>query len=93
MAYRGDVTTKRAEIEWEGILWEVDVEMEVGGPLLRLSLWRTKATGAREQVQAEDPPEDPLTVESVQAWLFASEVPERLLHALAERVIQARSGH
>jgi hypothetical protein len=91
MADRGDVTTKQAEVEWEGILWEVDIETEEGGPLIRLSLWRTKSNGSRERIQAEDPPEDPLTVEAVQDWLFASEVPEALVHSLAERILQARA--
>lgn len=92
MADRGEVTTTQAEIEWEGVLWEVDIETEEGGPLIRLSLWRTKANGSREQVQAEDPPKDPLTQENVQGWLFASEVPEPLVHALAERILQVRAG-
>jgi hypothetical protein len=92
MADRGDVTTKQVEVEWEGVLWEVDVETEDGGPLIRLSLWRTKANGSREQVQAEDPPQDPLTQETVQGWLFASEVPDRLVHALTDRILQARAG-
>jgi hypothetical protein len=93
MADHGDVTTTQAEIEWEGVLWEVDIETEEGGPFLRLSLWRTKANYSREQVQAEDPPEDPLTVEKVQAWLLVSEVPQRIVHALAQRVVEARSAH
>ena len=81
-----------ADRGWAEPLWEVDIETEEGGPLLRLSLWRTKANGSREQVQAEDPPKDPLTQEDVQGWLFASEVPEPLVHALAERILQARAG-
>lgn len=93
MANRGEVTTKQAEIEWEGVLWEVDIETEEGGPLLRLSLWRTKANHAREQIQAESPPEDPLTVEDVQRWLFDSEVPKTLVHALAERIVLTRNAH
>ncbi len=91
MADRGDVTTEQAEVEWQGVLWEVDIEREEGGPLLRLSLWRTKANGAREQIQAAPPPSDPLQLQDVQDWLFASEVPEPLVHALAERILRARS--
>ncbi len=89
MADRGDVTTTQAEVEWKGVLWEVDMETGEGGSFLRLSLWRTKANGSREHIQAEDPPQDPLTLENVQAWLLASEVPESLVHSLAERIIQA----
>ncbi len=91
MADRGDVTTQQVEVEWEGVLWEVDIETEEGGPLIRLSLWRTKATGSREQVQAEAPPQDPLTSDNVQGWLSASEVPDRLLHSLTERILRARA--
>jgi hypothetical protein len=86
-----DVTTKQVEVEWEGALWEVDVETEVGGPLLRLSLWRTKANASKEQIQAVDPPGDPLRLQDVQDWLSASEVPEALVHAMAERILQVRS--
>jgi hypothetical protein len=86
-----DVISKQVEVEWEGALWEVDVETEVGGPLVRLSLWRTKANAARERIQAVDPPADPLRLEAVQDWLYASEVPKELVHALAERILQVRS--
>ena len=86
-----DVITKQVEVEWEGALWEVDVETEAGGPLVRLSLWRTKGNTSREQIQAVDPPGDPLILQDVQDWLTASEVPEALVHALAERILQVRS--
>ena len=86
-----DVISKQVEIEWEGALWEVDVETEAGGPLVRLSLWRTKANASKERIQAVDPPGDPLRLQEVQDWLSASEVPGALVHALAERILQVRS--
>ncbi len=89
----GDVTARRVEIEWEGALWEVDVEVpEGGGPVYRMSLWRTKANGSREKIQAVEPPEEPLSLEVVHGWLTASEVPDPLTWPLAERILEARSG-
>lgn len=86
----GDVESTRVEIEWEGLLWEVDIEATEGEPL-RLGLWRTKGNGQKEHIQAAFPPEDPLTIEAVHEWLTESGVPHELTHPLAERVLQARS--
>jgi hypothetical protein len=87
----GDVESTRVEIEWEGQLWEVDIEATEGEPL-RLALFRTKANSSREHVQAAFPPQDPLSLETVHGWLADSGVPHELTRPLAERVLQARSG-
>ena len=84
--------TNRIAIEWEGTLWEVVVAaQEVGGPDHLLSLWRTKSNGRREHILAAIPPHDSLSRENVEGWLMASEVPQALVHTLAERVVQMES--